>query len=70
MNKTILKVKVISSNFYDDFENRVNNVVHEIECSQREVVNISIVTKERDLVAVIQYKEFLDEIENLPDVIE
>ena len=69
-SEMILRVKVISSQFVDDFERNVNRVVEELERLQRKVDHIDVVAKEGKLVAVIQYKEYLDEIDNLPDEIE
>ena len=68
-SEMILRVKVISSQFIDDFERNVNRVVEELERLQRKVDHIDVVAKEGKLVAVIQYKEYLDEIDNLPDEI-
>ena len=69
-SEMMLRVKVISSQFVDDFERNVNRVVEELERLQRKVDHIDVVAKEGKLVAVIQYKEYLDEIDNLPDEIE
>ena len=69
-NRKILKVKVGSSPFVDDFERNINRTIDELESLGREVSSLDVVSKEGRLVGVIQYKEYLDEVENLPDVID
>ena len=68
-NEKILKVKVISTQYVDDFERRVNKVLEDFHSLNRDVDHIDVVSKEGKLVAIIQYKEYLDEINNLPDEI-
>ena len=69
-NRKILKVKVVSSSFVDDFERNINRTIDELESLGREVSSLDVVSKEGRLVGVIQYKEYLDDLENLPDVID
>ena len=69
-SKKILKVKVISLKFVEDFEKTVNRTLKDFNLLNREIERLDVFSKEGKLVAVIQYREYLDEIDNLPDVVE
>ena len=69
-NEKIIKIATVTSHYVDSFEEKMNQQIESLVKNGKEVKDITVLSKNEALVGIIYYKEYLDEIENLPDVIE